>query len=200
MSPVEWPALSAWIANLIRKLLRRDSPTNRGQFQTNSPNARQANAGHDVYQAGGDIIISQQEPTRPSIPWPNRPGAPQFEMSPGISSGKLLCEFRISLASPAPGRIEARWIGVGTDMNWTRPMLQNVPNGANYQKYQMKPVVMKPTPPNDEVIFEVHFYLDDGQHGGRWIWPIHQFDSKGLWILKPDEGSQLHQPQLKDTW
>jgi hypothetical protein len=197
MSPAEWPLL-AQVINFIRKLFRRDSPSNESQSQGGNSNAQQAShrGKGDIYQ----VINQAQGPPQFKIPWPNRPGAPQFRLDPGIEAGRLLCEFRISGASPVPGGVEARWVGAGTNMNWTRPMPQNVPVGANYQSYQLKAVEMKPTPPDDKVVFEVRFNLDDGQHGGRWVWPMHQDASKGHWILDADKGSYIHQPRLEDAW
>ena len=105
------------------------------------------------------------ESDSPVIAWPKRAGAPQFRMSPGIHEGRLLCEFRISGASPAPGGVEVRWLGAGTNMDWTKPMRENVRRGSTSQKYQMKPTEMNPTPPADEVTIEIRFNLDDGLHG-----------------------------------
>lgn len=155
-------------------------------------------AGRDAYQAGRDINV-QQVPEHPSIPWISRAGGPQFRMSPGIDHGKLLCQFRISNASPAPGGLEARWLGAGTDMDWTAPMPGNVPAGASYQTYQMKPTEMAPKPPADEVTFEVRFNLEDGLHSGRWIWPLRQHESKGHWILDSHLGSGVVQPHAEDA-
>ena len=61
---------------------------------------------------------------------------------------------------------------MGIDMEWTTPMDENVPLGASYQEYEMKPVSMTPSSPKDEVAFEVHFYLADGLHGGKWTWSL----------------------------
>ena len=137
---------------------------------------------------------------RPLIPWPGRPGAPQFRVSLGIHKGELLCEFEISYASPAPGGLEVRWLGAGTNMDWTTPMLGNVPSGASSQRYQMKPTAMMPTPPSDEVTLEVQFNLEDGLHGGRWTWPMRQHESKGHWTLDSHLGSGVFQPLAGDAW
>lgn len=196
MSPAEWPVLAGMIG-FIRSLLRSDSSLKQSQSQAGSSNAQQA-----AHTGKGDIhqtIIQSQDPPRLTIPWPVRSGGPQFRMSPGIDAGRLLCQFQIS-ALRAPGGVEARWVGAGTNTNWTTPMPQNVPRGANHLSYQMKPVDMKPNPPNDEVAFEVRFYLDDGQHGGKWVWPLHQHESKGHWILDADKGSGVFQPRTGDTW
>jgi hypothetical protein len=68
-------------------------------------------------------------------------------------------------------------------------------------RYQMKAVQMSPVPPQDEVIFEVRFYLDDGVHGGKWIWPIKQ-QAKGHWEGEwgRGKGSGLQQPRLEDAY
>lgn len=157
-------------------------------------------AGRDIYQAGRDIIVNAPPEASPQdIPWTNRPDGPQFKLSPGIHNGRLLCEFRISNASPVPGGVEARWVGPGINQSWTKPMPQNVPRGSFIQSYQMKAVSMNPTPPKDEATFEIQFYLNDGLHGGRWVWPMHQHE-KGHWILDSHEGSRVFQPNLEDIW
>lgn len=136
----------------------------------------------------------------PVTPWPDRAGAPQFRLNPGIHQGRLLCEFEISDASPAPGGIEAKWTGSGTKMDWTKPMRENVRRGSPSQKYQMKPADMDPQPRSDEVTFEIRFNLEDGPHGGRWKWPLRQHERKGHWILDSHLGSGVHQPSLEDAW
>ena len=156
-------------------------------------------AGRDIYQAGGDIRIEQ--PTKPpqqALPWTERAGGPCFRLFPGIYKNELLCEFRVE-GSPPPGGIEARWSGAGTSHDWTMPMPENVPSGAAYRKYQLKAVPMSPMPPRDSVTFEVRFNLEDGLHGGRWIWPIIQHP-KGHWVLLAHEGSGVFQPREEDTW
>jgi hypothetical protein len=133
-----------------------------------------------------------------TILWVKRPGGPRFRLSPGVHRGKLLCTFQID-GTPAPGGVEAKWVGAGIDMDWATPMHENVPSGASYQKYQMKSVSMNPAPPQDEVAFEVRFYLEDGLHGGKWLWPLKQHP-KGHWDLIANEGSGVFQPRLEDTW
>ena len=140
------------------------------------------------------------ESDSPVIPWPKRAGAPQFRMSPGIHEGRLLCEFRISGASPAPGGVEVRWLGAGTNMDWTGLEPRFLPREPSSQKYEMKPTEMSPRPPEDEVTIEIRFNLEDGPHSGRWTWPMHQHESKGHWILDSDLGSNVHQPLLEDAW
>ena len=136
----------------------------------------------------------------PVIAWPKRAGAPRFRMSPGIDNGRLICDFKISDASPAPGGVEARWQGAGTQMEWTEPMSGNVLHGSSEQRYQMKATQMMPSPPADEATFEVRFNLEDGPHGGRWTWPMHLHESKDHWILDSHLGSGVHQPSLEDAW
>jgi hypothetical protein len=131
--------------------------------------------------------------------WLERAGGPHFSMSPGIDQGRLICQFRISNASLAPGGVRARWVGAGTTMESIAPMLENTPPGATYQKYQMKPIQMMPTAPTDEVTFEVQFNLEDGSHGGRWTWPLRQHE-KGHWILDGHLGSRTNQPSTEDAW
>lgn len=196
MSPAEWPVL-AGIISLIRSLLRPDSSLKQSQSQVGSSNAQQA-----AHTGRGDIhqVIMQSQLPQSTIPWPVRPGGPQFRMNPGIHAGQLLCQFQVSAASPAPGGVEARWVGAGTSTNWTTPMPQNVPRGGNHLSYQMEAVNMEPSPPNDEVAFEVRFNLEDGQHCGKWVWPLHQHESNGHWILDSEKGSGVFQPRTGDTW
>jgi hypothetical protein len=173
-------------------LLKRMFSADAGQHATGSPHAQQAShSGRDIYQAGGDINVGQQVPPTPTLPWIKRPGGPVFRMSPGVNSGQLLCEFRID-ATAAPGDIHARWVGAGIQMDWVTPM-------HDPGKYQMKGMAMSPTPPHDEVRFEVKFWLDDGEHGGRWIWPLEQ-QPKGHWRLEVGKGSGAGQPKCQDTW
>lgn len=132
------------------------------------------------------------------IPWTERAGGPQFRLSPGIDQGRLLCGLRISNASPSPAGLEVRWVGAGVEMDWVCPMLGNVPPGATYQTYQMKPVNISPTPPADTVTFEVRFNLDDGRRVGRWHWPLRQHEQKGHWIIDSHLGSGVLQPTSED--
>lgn len=121
-----------------------------------------------------------------------------FSLSPGLSDGRLLCEFRVE-STPSPLPVETRWEGAGTKHDWTTPTLGNVPAGAHYNKYQLKPATMNPKPPNDEVTFEVRFYLEGGLHGGRWRWPLEQH-KKGFWRIEPQKGTGVSQPRLEDIW
>ena len=173
--PITWGInIVTWLTNLFTKRSTTEGP---GQSQKDSAHAQQAShAGGDIIQAGRDVVLSQEN--KPEIPWRNRPGGPMFRMNPGIDKGRLLCSFHIT-AEKIPGGVEARWVGAGTDMGWVEPMPENVSG-----KYQMKPVPMNPTSPTDEVKFEVQFYLEDGLHGGQWIWPLQQHE-KGHWLIEP---------------
>ena len=165
--------------------------------QNASPNAQQASGvGGDVYQAGRDITVRPGGGAQ--LPWLKRPGGPKFRLSPGVHDGKVLCTFHIRGASE-PGEVRARWTGAGTDMDWRSPMPQNVPPGRTEWGYQMKPVAMSPTPPADIVTFEVQFWLEDGEHGGRWHWPLEQHE-KGHWLMEAQKGSGVQQPPEEDTW
>lgn len=171
--------------------------TNENQQQQDSPGAQQASgAGGDIIQAGHDVNINKEAPARPELgrPWLLRPGAPQFRMRPGRDGiKKLLNTFDMKAPVP-PANVEARWVGSGIDMDWMVPMRQNTPD-----QFQMKGVEMNPTPPQDSVTFEVRFWLEDGQHGGRWHWPVIQHE-KGHWNIRADLGSGVDQPKLEDTW
>ena len=159
-----------------------------------------SSAGGDIYQAGRDITVNaKSEDTKPVVPWIHRAGGPLFRLNPGISEGRLLCEFTISESSPSPSGVEAKWAGVSTDSDWTVPMKQNTPRGSFYLSYQMKPTKIGETLREDEVTFEVRFNLEDGPHGGKWIWPLHQ-PEKGHWILDSQKGSGVFQPKIEDIW
>lgn len=80
----------------------------------------------------------------------------------------------------------------GIQMDWATPMPENAPG-----KYQIKGVAMNPTPPSDEVSFEVKFFLEDGEHWGRWNWPLERHP-KG-WRLEAAKGSGPNQPRIEDT-
>lgn len=157
---------------------------------------------HNIQVAGDVDTLVQGDyigaPVQSTIPWRNRPGGPQFRLSPIINAGRLLCSFQVDAGIP-PGGVEARWVGGGTDHEWTEPMVEPVHAGANFRKYQLKSVEMNPTPPQDEVVFEVRFNLDDRERGGRWVWPIEQHE-KSHWNLEAQKGSGVFQPRLEDTW
>jgi hypothetical protein len=127
------------------------------------------------------------------ILWTVRNGGPQFRLSPGIHQGNLLCQFQIT-ATEMPGGIQARWVGAGTEHDWSTPMRENRPGG-----FQMKGVPMSPMAPIDQVSFEIRFNLDDGPHGGRWTWPLRQRE-KGQWELEGHLGSHVFQPRDEDAW
>ena len=156
----------------------------------------------NVLVAGDVGTLVQGDYVRPAaqspMPWRDRPGGPQFRLFPGVNAGRLLCEFQID-GAPPPGGVEARWQGAGTEHDWTEPMRENVPPGASFRKYQLKPVSMSPKPPRDEVTFEVRFNLDDGPHGGQWVWLIEQHE-KGHWNIEAQKGSGVFQPRLQDTY
>ena len=145
---------------------------------------------------GNDTVLYNVR--KSAIPWINRPGGPEFRLYPTVDGdGRLLCSFRIDATLP-PGGVEAKWTGAGTDMDWTKPMQQNVP--ANYREHQMKPASMSPSLPQDKVTFHVRFYLEDGLlHGGYWVWPLNQQPGE-RWELAPEHGSGLRQPPLDQTW
>lgn len=188
-----WLTVTNWIVGLFNKSRTSDEST-AGQHLSESPKAQQASgAGRDIYQAGGDLIVTQQAAPAPKLGWNVRPGGPTFRMSPGISAGQLLCEFLIQ-GTPLPGGVKARWVGAGTSEIWKTPMAENKPG-----KYQMKGESMSPEPSFDEVTFEVKFFLEDGEHGGRWHWPLEQHP-KGHWSIEAQKGSHIFQPRPEDTW
>ena len=107
---------------------------------------------------------------------------------------KLGCMFQIT-AQTQPGGVEYRWLGLGTDTEWTKPMEENQPG-----KYQMKEIVVNPDPSAEEnnITLEIRFGLEDGrQHGGRWVWPLKP-RGDGVWELQSHLGSGVLQP--RDWW
>lgn len=176
--------------------LRKRGQTNARPELSSEPETRtvvsQSAVDGDVITAGGDVVVHKTPPAPPVIPWPKRPGGPVFMMSPGIDNGcgHLLSQFQIR-AQTMPGGVEARWVGGGTNSDWQAPMPENRPG-----HFQMKGVAMNPKRPVDEVSFEVRFYLDDGLHGGRWTWRLHQHE-KGYWEM-PRGAEDVGQP--KEFW
>ncbi len=199
----ERPILQHWVLNGIVDTPERVEPGQAAGPQTSTGSEKP----YDRYtlSALGKKTLNQLRkrkagtPAPPGIGWPKRAGAPRFRMSPGIDNGRLICDFKISDASPAPGGVEVRWQGAGTQMDWTEPGRGNVRSGDSSLKFQPKPTDMAPTPPADEVTLEVRFNLEDGPHGGRWTWPMRQHE-KGHWILDSHLGSSVHQPRPEDAW
>ena len=178
--------------SFLRRLFtgdRKNSPST-----TNVGTGQAGAAGRDAYVAGGDITLATPDPLK-DIPWHRKPGAPRVEPRPGLDRDRLLCDFSIFDSVPPPGDVEARWTGAGTTGEWQTPMRSNVRPGETRLAFQMKPTEMKPTPPTDEVNFEVRFVWLDGQHGYRWRWPLHQHETKGHWILDSHLGSGVNQPE-----
>jgi len=198
-----WLLLGCLVLGFVCSLVLFLWPRNKGE------NAHQVTIGDKsptINTSGGkspvqisnsfNTILAPESPAL--LPWTERAGGPQFRLSPSVHQGRLVCDLRIDNASPVPGNVEARWSGAGTGVDWVKPMLDNVPRGVTYQKFQMKPVPMAPRAPSDQVVFEVRFNLEDGPHGGRWTWPIRQHEAKGHWILDSHLGSGVHQP--KEIW
>ncbi|MBI2847037.1 MAG: toll/interleukin-1 receptor domain-containing protein [Chloroflexi bacterium] len=155
---------------------------------------------------GKDLIIpsgwtarlypASTAPAQP--PWTVRAGGPEFRLSPGFNGRelKLGCSFQIT-AQTQPGGVEYRWLGLGTDTDWAKPMKENQPG-----KYQMKEITVNPDPNLEEnvVTLEIRFWLEDGkQHGGRWKWPLKP-RGNGAWELKQELGSHVFQPRDGDWW
>lgn len=207
-----WLTILNWVIGFFKKpkqsppvgpTLTIQGQGNIGQQMTESPSGQQAaNVTGSVHQAQRDIIINEAPAKEPLPHWLDRPGGPQFDrLNPGregADNPRLLCEFEID-ADPQPSRVEARWVGAGTESTWVEPMREASRRGPTYRRFQMKAVGMKPTPPADEVTFQVRFTLEDGEHGGRWTWPLEQHQ-KGHWDLRADLGSGVRQPNREDTW
>ncbi|MDP2950078.1 MAG: toll/interleukin-1 receptor domain-containing protein [Chloroflexota bacterium] len=158
-----------------------------------------AGLGKDLIIPSGWVPRRYPSPaTPPQTPWPVRAGGPEFRLSPGFNGRdlKLACSFQIT-AQTQPGGVEYRWLGVGTDTDWAKPMKENQPG-----KYQMKEIVLNPSPNLEEstVTLEIRFWLEDGkQHGGRWRWPLKP-RGVGTWELRQELGSHVFQPGDGDWW
>lgn len=168
-----------------------------GLSQEDSQHAHQqsaSGAGRDILQAGRDIVLGQQTAPQVLQPWLRRPGAPRFRMHPGINPPRQLLNRFEMQADVTPADMQARWVGPGINMDFVAPMLQNTPN-----QYRMKGVQMEPEGTEDTVTFEVRFWLEDGEHGGRWKWPVLKHP-KGHWEFHTELGSGVNQPKPEDTW
>jgi hypothetical protein len=168
-----------------------------GQSQQDSPHSYQqstSGAGRDIHQAGRDIVLGQQTAPQVLQPWLRRPGAPRFRMHPGINPPRQLLNRFDMQADVTPANMQARWVGCGINMDFVTPMPQTTPN-----QYQMKGVQMEPEGTEDIVTFEVRFWLEDGEHGGRWKWPVLKH-SKGHLEIHTELGSGVNQPKLEDIW
>ena len=63
----------------------------------------------------------------------------------------------------------------------------------------MKPVVFDADSLNEfEVVFNVRFWLDDGEHGGYWVWNIRK-GHRGQWEFDHSQGSGVRQPPIENT-
>ncbi len=178
-------------------LLTRDSDLEPRQSSTGSQSP-------NIYTHGehSPVNVNINAPPPLTMHWLDRPGGPQFRLRPGIENREtpsLLCEIYITDANPMPGGLQARWIHPSIEMDWTTPMRANTSmRGA--RKFQMKPIEVTPTPPEDSVTFEVKFNLEDGEHGGRCTCPGGQHDQKGHWITEQHLGSHIFQPRREDAW
>ena len=200
----EQPILEHWMLIGIVDTPERVQPAPRSGPDSNVARPEEPYDRYSLSALGKKTLNEMRKggskPIQPVVLWPDRAGAPQFAMRPNIHEGRLLCEFYVLHASPAPGGVEAKWLGAGTNMDWTRLEPRSVPRDPSSQKYKMKPTEMAPTPPSDQVMLEIRFNLEDGPHGGRWTWPMHQHESKGHWILDSHLGSGTNQPSLDDAW
>jgi hypothetical protein len=102
------------------------------------------------------------------------PGAPTFRVNPGVDAAtsetvKLLMTFGQTSGEEVAPVVE--WSGANVE--GTRPpMPQNQPPGARFQKYQLKPVLARPSPPEDEAIFDIRFRWRGATRQYRWAWPL----------------------------
>ena len=148
------------------------------------------------------VNVNYAPPEKAPMPWTVRPGGPRFKQEPAIQGRGddtwLLAEIYITDASPLPGGLQARWVHSSINMDWvTPPAVNTAVPGAH--KWQMKPVPVTLSAPQDTVVLEVQFYLDDGLHGGRWRWLATQHAAKGHWGLNKT-AENIFQPPQADTW
>jgi len=129
------------------------------------------------------------------------PGAPTFRVNPGVDAAtaetvNLLMTFAQTSGDEVTPVIE--WSGANVEPGRPRMMPQNQPPGARFQKYQLKPVLARPSLPNDEVRFDIRFRWHGATRQYRWEWPLYVRE-KGIWgmnnvaenTLEPKERTTL---------
>jgi len=129
------------------------------------------------------------------------PGAPEFRVDPGpheptAETVKLLMTFRQTAGDEVKPVIE--WSGANVDPCSPQMMPENQRPGARYQKYQLKPALARPAPPEDEVAFDIRFRWQGATRQYRWRWPLY-IREKGIWgmnntaenVLEPAERTTL---------
>jgi hypothetical protein len=121
------------------------------------------------------------------------PGAPTFRVNPGVDRAtaetvQLLMTFGQISGDEVTPVIE--WSGANVEPSRPLMMPQNQPPGARFQKYQLKPVLARPVPPNDEVSFDIRFRWGGATRQYRWAWPLYVRE-KGIWGMNNVAGNTL---------
>lgn len=129
------------------------------------------------------------------------PGAPTFRVNPGVDAAtaetvKLLMTFAQTSGDEVTPVIE--WSGANVEPSRPLMMRQNQPPGARFQKYQLRPVLARPSPPNDQVNFDIRFRWHGATRQYRWAWPLYVRE-KSIWgmnnvaenTLQPEERATL---------
>jgi hypothetical protein len=75
------------------------------------------------------------------------------------------------------------WSGANVEPGRPSMMPQNQRHGSRFQKYQLKPVLARPSLPEDGVVFDIRFRWRGAMRQYRWTWPLYVRD-KGIWGLK----------------
>lgn len=141
--------------------------------------------GRDKYVYGSD---PEQLPK-----WTMRPGGPEFQFMFASTSEQIEVSFKV-MADEMPANFEVRWIGAGIDTDWITPEPNSLRRAERGRTFHAPPISISKDREYDVVTFEARFHLNDGQHGGRWRWPLRRH-SKGHWDLMPGSGSGVYQPE-----
>jgi len=157
---------------------------------------------------GGDASITNSfnktiNPASPPAPadyWLG-PGAPVFCVSPGVDRATaethcLLMQFGQTAGDEVTPVV--RWSGANVDSEQPLMMTENPRRGERYQPYQLKPATARPSPPSDEVTFDIEFRWREATRRYRWKWPLYVRE-KNIWgihnvaenTLEPKERTTL---------
>lgn len=114
------------------------------------------------------------------------PGAPTFRVGPGVDKPmpetvRLTMTFGQTSGDDVRPVIE--WSGANVELGEPLMMEQPQRPGTRYQKYQLKPVLARPSPPEDEVTFAIRFRWRDATREYRWKWPLYVRE-KGIWGMR----------------
>jgi hypothetical protein len=129
------------------------------------------------------------------------PGAPAFAVHPGVDAATAeTARLLMTLAQTSGDEVTPviEWSGANVEPRQPLMMRQNQPPGARFQEYQLKPALARPSPPGEEVVFDIRFRWHGATRQYRWVWPLYVRE-KGIWgmnnvaenTLEPRERSTL---------